>query len=788
MPTYRPLLDLSKPVTAGEALAALEAAAPKWEISSSALRAIRSNVVTTLEYATRKSGVELMAEPINGLLPDLAKVYAKPAHAHTAAPSDAAGRVRRFVRIVADREFDTNRVETPERFIDPAHQPLVECCKEAKVQLSNLARFLRVAHHASDREGLRVMPPLDRIAESAALLEVNGDSLSRAENSYRRARAVLLKREPLAADRYAELPDRPSARLSRLAHVLGSTERDTMKLLAGQAPTLARQVAKFAESGVERRKQAKVSDAFARTVRTQMTGAVASMVEHGDTELTPAFAAVDLLEKMRRIPVTAVGVSADDDPFDIGDSGKEPTVEVTLLEVLVERTAARARAEGRMPEGATYCDGCHQMVVAAGSLIFWGYAEKLKAVDTVRLETLRVRYAALYSKVVMGMADAPAKNKERLIETVTYPMVVCLILPYLRRVAAKAKTAYESAAADARQKGHLDPLKLVEVRKLRDSWGDALLDYLTLGFPIEDGLRDKNYRRGRWGRHFLPRTGADGKLEIWTRFTRERDDEASRKDRMSKGKKPVRKRRMRAGIVDPALVMDYVTEFRVDALVASGRIPSRAAYDAKTDLAEARWALFVSPKRVTRADQSYAPKASTQRFGRVLNRTCRELLGRGVPEYGTGGKEWRGLWAKHSSRLLLATFIGGVLGHWDLAEMLTDDKVTTLKAEYTAVDHVIEEALKGEVTWEHPEAFVTMWERLYKHSEVFDPLDELQALDGDARKVMLPDPLRGLLRAESAAAAPVAKRRRRHQGPKFRKPRPGQPQPSYGKRSIKVLA
>lgn len=219
------------------------------------------------------------------------------------------------------------------------------------------------------------------------------------------------------------------------------------------------------------------------------------------------------------------------------------------------------------------------------------------------------------------------------------------------------------------------------------------------------------------------------------------------------------------------LLWDFISVWRPKLLVKAGRIPSLATYDLEADMRKGRWALFPSDAAVvTRPEDSRTDMSELA--GRELHYLVRTFLRPAVggvpkvPEWNALEKNWNGLWAQHVTRMLNASYHGGVRNDWKAAMYLTKDNEQTLKDEYNVVNEEIEEKLGLDVTnWEHPGAYDVWMDRLTKGREVFDPLED--------PALPLPDHVRAQLDQER-----VASRRLRAPAVRIRKAPPGQALPA----------
>jgi hypothetical protein len=132
--------------------------------------------------------------------------------------------------------------------------------------------------------------------------------------------------------------------------------------------------------------------------------------------------------------------------------------------------------------------------------------------------------------------------------------------------------------------------------------------------------------------------------------------------------------------------------------------------------------LFASPheKAGTRAGCYVDTSSVSQAFGRALHWIVTEVLGRNLPAWGSEqlSKEYRALFSAHVTRLLIATYWGGIRNNWTRACMLTDDTEGTLRKSYSRVGAMMIERM-CRPGWSNPHHFDEEMDRIFR-GEVID--------------------------------------------------------------------
>jgi hypothetical protein len=418
------------------------------------------------------------------------------------------------------------------------------------------------------------------------------------------------------------------------------------------------------------------------------------------------------------------------------------------------------------------------------------------AADKGRWALIKVCWEALKTDVQSrkkGRALPPehrklAKNKKKLIRTITLPQLQCVGMPLRRREIRRSGEEWEIAREKAIAAKHPDPDAHPAVVDAAERYFDeGLVPHLMLSIVLEDGLRKKQYVRGRPGLHFDISLDVDadgnptGVAGMRTNWTADKMDPAHLKNWETNAEGRL-DREVRFGFVDPDFLWRFLSVKRPRDLVAGGAVASLSGYDLRSDLRSSDWAFFATtsaPSAVIggarrnkgRPDRSRTDLAD--KIGEELYRVARLLR----PELKQPWEEmrcdptWRSLWAPHIARLLIASYWGGVRDDWDTAVYLTTDQRSTLEGEYAIVAADIKERTGRQIThWEHPKAYDAWMDRMYYDREVFDPLDD--------ETLPLPPHLVGQIASERARTA--AERKRMARKHRIRRARPGQARPRSG--------
>jgi hypothetical protein len=728
---------------------------PPRVISPISERVTLSSVYSGLCHLTGIADHERLGDlDLRPLLPDLPRA-ARDACAHHACPSDAASRVRRFIEHLTGRR-PGNHMHRPEQFLGEAWAPLIAAAACLRAPVSRLLLISRASQAMGVLDAPANLPGYTELREGLRRCGLQPDGLAHACTTYRRCRAEALRRNPSLA--LADLPVQVTPR-STLGDV-------TLERVADIAPRLARQLEAYLEKGPGVMR----SPSWRRDCEYAIRRVVAALLRAGREDVLPTLSVIDLVECTVRVEAE-LGA--------IGDWEREmiaATPEVTLLQWLLDREAPNARGRSPFAPRTGYTEAQHRDVVVLGSILR-GTHLAVREHAPARWAPVEARYVALERHVRARLTpteDRAGKEKDKalFIRQLTYPLVVCVGLPAFRRVRvlpARARWLDAQAAASAAGHGPDHPRVVAALK----SYAAVLEAYLVTAIAIDDGMRIRQYTHGVWQGHFVPTYAGETLTRVDVTWGSQLDDPACVKVRELNDAPAKRERRaLRPGIVDFALLDEYVRVIRAARLSRRGIDPANAA-------------LFVSPRsrRATRrrgptAGGAYRGPTLSQTIGRTLHWIARDVLGRDVPAWGQLGPKWRALWSAHVTRLLVVSYRGGVRGDWREVEYVTMDREPTARAEYMVVDDLVREARLADPThWEHPHAYDRWIDRIY----AFDRLDPL-----DDPELPLPEVTRDLLMAATESGEGHSQR------PRLRRARPGQPPPpstpDYGgtRRTLRV--
>lgn len=786
---------LATPLTMADALACLDSA----DMPESTKAAVRSTAISAVRQALRvgnalPSKEDVLNADIRAILPILhvtATEYAR-AENHRQ-PNEHAARAHRFVELLTGRRFSSPRLDYP---CPDTWQALIQSAarNNANGELGYLARCCMLA---GVQDAPRLLPTYEQLVSAADTMGTSGRKRLRSALAlYRSARRRLLERtpadqRPLVEARFAPMSHGQSARTTHLGTVpvvhtalraLGfapeaMTPDEMLRVLA---PGLAADFDYWSTKGPGNLQSASyISQCWATLLRLAGWAARAGHLES--------------LRRMKNL--LALFVLGERAPGEVelnerladalGEDADGSTIEVSLLEHLVEQEAAASlrrstviATQGRDAQGRAWItsalwSNCSRLWDMTQGVYRSMSGQSAKHAATWAL--VESRWARLQGQLSARQVPAErrvkAKNKLMLVRAVTLPQLVCVGLPMRRREIYELRQRWQAAVDAARAAGHV-PEQHPAVREAARLYFDAAVPFTALALATDDGLRRKQYTRGRLGDHANFRITLErdaegrpvGVASLTTWWSGDRNDPAHLKIRERNGVLIRRENRhVRRGYVDRTILWDIISWWRPMQLVAAGVVPSLEVYDLGADLKTGQFALF--PSRFARVAQSRPERSRTDIgdiVGRELHYITRSFLRPELPAWDEVDDSWRSLWAIHALRLLTASFWGGVRGRWSVATDLTMDNEATLRAEYTALDKRMEDLRGNDPShWEHPDAYNEWMDRLFTRNEDFDPL-----LD---RMLPLPPHLANLARVGGGATASK---------PKVRAARLGQRRPS----------
>ena len=770
------------------------------DVPPTAKAALKSAALDGVRYA-RRSGDEIPGKeealradvrPLLSILPAAARVAAEvKGHRN---PSDHAGRARRFVEtLTGGRSVDRSKLRFP---CPPEWRPLVDAIPERKNANGEMSFLARCCMVAGIQDSPATMPSYEQIVQAAR--HISGEpGVRRATHAtmsmYRTARGRLLAAEKCdearqrIERRFAVLPTASSSRTCHLGVEPKAAElvekaglvaagMSPDQMLRVIAPGLAADYDYWAAGPGSQH-----SDQFLEQCHGTLLRVVGWVIRAGHGESLREMELLDLF-----LYDIEVADSMQLNPRllrRIGRETSEMRATVSLLEFAAEAeaeaslrrsTVTDAGIAGVAPNGRPwYTAAMH----ANCSRLWTMTADVYRDMSAQGGEPARQwalvesRWGRLQKQLskrkVPGQYRIHAKDKLKLVQTVTLPQLVCVGLPLRRREVHALRAAWLAAVRQATEAGHSDPSVHPEVIAAERRYFDANLPFIILSLAIDDGLRRKQYTRGRLGhdanfRIELERAnGVPVALRtMTTHWSGEKNDPAHLKIREKNNSVARREGRIvRRGLVDHVALWDLIHHWRPRQLVRNGVIPSLSTYDIEDDLRTGKYALFPSAMDVSRPEKSRTDVGIL--FGRELHYVAKTWLRPELPAWKDLGKSWRALWAMHISRLLIGSYWGGARGDWRTAAYLTMDTEATLRAEYSEIDDGLRDRIgPNKNHWEHLNAYDPWLDRLFYSGEEFDLLD-----DPD---LPLPPHLQGQVR--NAPAQPPRHRR-------IRRARPGQQPP-----------
>lgn len=754
-------------------------------VGASYFRGIIPTVVRAFEVATGLSGDAMRVAAGSHLLLDL-HYFARCSGG--ADPSGDASRAKRFVKELTGDTGTGRRIPATSR-ITAESLVLVPYFDGRPHELASSASlFLRVV--AAARIPLAKIGDFEPLASIAPDLGISSRVFYTAASTYRSARAKLAAVDPKAAAAFGPLARCPSGADNRFGFAtlpnlsswlkrakysgprVGLKEYDYLRILF---PVVHQQCEVYREAGTTE-SGGQASGKQKSILVARITGLAALLLAHAPERYRRDFEAIDFL----RIEMPTVDrmqgstrrlLTAAQREADLGPSM------CTLLQYLLDRQSpamiktspARKKIEAAKK---LYTPGALAIAQQLNVLLLDQYGREWMAKRPALWAPIAAQYKTceklIRRNMLMQGAKPILKNKRKLIETVTYPIIACLILPMLARDCDAAEAEYLAAREIARERGHDNPERHREVAARRAAWYELLFDYAALGVPIEDGKRFAQYCYGQLGTRAQFRPKFEGGRLVELRTVWDRDHHRwSLKDHENKTDKPAEVQRIVSGVLRLDLLEKYMRYARRDALVRRKLVS--ADYDFMADMCSGSFTFFVSDGTCAQDPTGAWGDRLSLRFGRVLHRCCVEYLGRDLPAFDDlDSEEWFGLFNEHNSRLFAGTYWGGVRGFWPLACELTDDTEDTLRKDYAVVRDAFKAAREP---WEVKHVFnrwcdrllgVTQEGTLEALPERFDPLNEIPAN-------LLPEATVKRLRAMNRRPT---KKQQRAAAPRIRRARP----------------
>ena len=743
-------------------------------VSEQVAASIISNVKSAFRHAGGTSDLtKIDYRTYADALPDWASADAEE-HGLTDA-SNRSARCRRFVRTVDQCEYKQRHcVDVPLpsgwEFLGEALATSQDQDPGAEYRYSNL---VRLAVTLGPRN-IRAPKDLPTTGELKQLLQdelsVHPSAVRRMLRSYRWARELAIgagveserapdiDRGPAEHERgLRSLPDLDD-RLAAHGHPFGSTGLGIADIISRLAPRWYAAMAAFLAAHSQH------SANWKKDVVGASSRMLAELARTGSGDLGRAHPSRLLVERVDTGEVVQKEVPGgeewSEDFYDTlpptggreGGEAQAPTTRTALLLEHLAYAAAQASAENSTlrPSGESlglyWTNTIQNDVRLVGELgLFAGKDARIFQAQPQLKATAEAEFTAFRrmmkednkKKSMIGQ-----KPKEALLELGTYPVLLFLGLPALRKRALLRREEYHGALIRNAERPNCR-----SVLDAENAYHQALLDYILFAVFLADGLRLANYSHARLGQaerhagkvcrkagcgelvesftHIKPilDTAGERLLNVQTCFFG--DDHGAVKLKMAKmadGNWRSRPHFLRPGLVDYDLLLDYLTIARPRNLARQGLIDSPAAYDLRTDIEEWHFSLFVSPLRSTNPYRAvtgaYSPGHVSYRFGRILHWIFTVVLGRELAPYDSPElrKEYPRLFGPHGGRLEAGTYLFGILNRPEQAMAFLNDTLETVKKRYS----VVEASMVHKRGWEAPHYFDALFSRVWDDNETID--------------------------------------------------------------------
>jgi hypothetical protein len=731
-------------------------------LSPAEISVVVSHVTTAVRAASGSSdplAVELA--PYLEVLVDFAK---RDAEEHGRSAKREASSVRLFLSVVEGREIKTQR-RVVRHAILPAWLPLYDALTRLKDRNGNrrnprssrypgylygLQSFLQLRGIRSPRD----LPVYKTLWEWADEDGIGRKKLDNWFTAYRAARSAYdpslpdLAPSPVGRHRGLRglenldpLVRQAAARDSEVTAALGDRtayDVDQRELITMLAPSVGEAVELYLNHTSR-------SSVWMETVVTSMSCFLAELVRMGRND---SLVDLDLLDLVyQKVTIRNSGARMNSTKLlERHLGGFEGESSVSLLRAVVDAAARRSFAaspiglvDDKVPDDEVpfYTAAMFNDLSAVWAVTDFVYGQGsgaasggLAKLDPPAWTRIRTEYELLRQHMKeINRRRQPSGHVDKSLLAFTWSALVCAGLSRLWKDVRQLRDRYHEVCGKC-------PEGTPARAKARRAYHRKLKDYILAAILLDDGLRIKNYARGRVGVNFIPDVVRD-ETGHWDRIvgltTRFRGFDASaglKIQRDAGGKERDRRRAVLPGIVDMELLTDYWLEARPHDLAACGLIGDVDAYGPDDD----RFALFVSPHS-TKPSGAYSPPSLSKRFGKFVHGFMRDVLGRDIPDWNQlrgrdadpeAKAKWRGLLGAHPARLFIASYVGGIRNRWSHASVLTNDAIATLQKYYTEVKPFFEDAKKN-VGIEHPHHFDRVVDVLWSGEVIdwasFDPND-----------------------------------------------------------------
>ncbi len=729
---YRP--DLSHPLTLDACVASLRTICAATR-SATGGRPLKEQISLSTEHAlvsTLKSAVRastITTHDIRPVLPDLAR------HAHAAAktsnassPSEAASRARRVVRLVTGMAADGRKLHAPMHFLSDGWADLVAHTsrRQDRSKLVVLARTLTAMRAFNAPE---TMPSLEDIRDFAM-----GDdapyawhSVRNAISAYRRIRTRAIHADTACAFRFAalaRLPD-PRARTHAALMPSGDGAQPTLRglerlhaALVDTFPAIGEEIKRFRELSPGTPASQVWQNTVAAAVGRQLATIENLYAQPSTAQVLPTRANLRLWHFYSTYVPGGGTVEADGGFF----SAVAPVNErrQLLARALAVLDAETAREVSPFAAGVS-SEWMPQTVVRTECAI-WSVVSKVygSKIDVEAFAEQRQRRHSLMKWLHEngpGAAERSGREMDKvwLIEHLSFPLLVCVGLPWLAAAARARRDEWQHLVREGA------PQDISANAFMRYAF--ALHDYVGMALAADDGMRRKNYANAVIDRH-VQITYTNGALTtLKLTFGTDREDPACMKitERGPRGRRTRVEPHVHTispGVVDHSLFELWVREVATGFSYTRPRPPR----DGLVPL-EQCVGMRLFPSGVRAEHAQVRPGGSfAGRMHDTLFAVIRLLHGDAVPAARAQlSSAQRAACTLHRTRLLLTSYWGGVRDDWKHAMHLTSDTESTLREHYdvSVSNHIRDQLARQQNGWRHPRWFDGLMDAL-RAGQTFD--------------------------------------------------------------------
>lgn len=721
---YRP--DLNVPLSLDAAIAALRAicAATRTSTGGRPLKDLISlstehALVSTLNAAARASTVS--TDDVRPALPDLARHAHAAAHGHVKNPSEAASRARRVVRLLTGMTPDARKLHAPMQYLSAGWADLCALAprRQDRSKLVVLARTL-TAMRAFDAPA--VLPDVADLRAFAVRDDAPyaWHSVRNAVSTYRRVRSQAVAMDATCSTRFAPAPTERNPR-SRAHSALALPADGTVPRIRGlerlhlmlldSFPSVAEEIKRFRDLSPGTPASQVWQNTVVNAVGRQLSALEQLYAQHAAAQMLPARAELRLWHFYSTYVPSVLAVESDGGFFSaVAPTNKDRQLLARAI-ALIDAPVAREES----PFAASSSSNWMPQSVVRTECAVWSVVNKVYAskVDTEAFAEQRQRRHSVMKWLHESGPGADERtgremDKVWLIEHVSYPLLVCIGLPWLTALARARRAEWQHFV---RNKAPADVALAAY-----ESYAFALHDLIGLALAADDGMRRKNYTNALIGRHVQMVYSGSTLVSIKLAFGTDRHDAACMKiiERGPRGRRirvEPHVHTLSPGVVDHALFDLWVREVAPGFTYTCPRPPVAGV---SPIAARSGMPLFPSTVRAEYA-QVRAGGAFAGRMHDALYAVIRYIHGDAVPA--TRGEltpARRAACTLHRTRLIIASYWGGVRNDWEHAMFLTSDKESTLREHYTAtVSNLVRDQLaRQDDGWRHPRWFDGLMDEL----------------------------------------------------------------------------